>query len=86
MTDAAKVLRGVICCSDANKLKCDECPYDYNGRGMEKYACTAELAYDVRSLLKERPEIVRCKDCAKSRICCIRRADDPDWFCADGEV
>lgn len=30
-------------------------------------------------------ELVRCKDCVKRRLCCIRRTDDPEWFCGDGE-
>lgn len=35
--------------------------------------------------LKEQPHIVRCRDCKKLEICCIRREDNPDWFCAEGE-
>ena len=47
------------------------------------------------SLLKEQPEIVRCKDCKYGEPMCkpwedivctqIRATHCPDWFCADGE-
>lgn len=30
-------------------------------------------------------ELIRCKDCVKRGLCCIRRTDDPEWFCGDGE-
>jgi hypothetical protein len=30
-------------------------------------------------------ELVRCKDCIKVDICCRRKTDNPNWFCADGE-
>jgi hypothetical protein len=62
-----------------NKVNCDKCPYDYNGRGNGKSECTAELASDALDLLEEQeaqkffvdesgkitplPVVVRCKDC-----------------------
>ena len=49
----------------------------------------------VENLLREQPEIVRCKDC-KHRLngCCYNKASKRinfgvyvayDWFCADGQ-
>lgn len=34
----------------------------------------------------ERIRLVRCKDCKKLPICCIRRDNNPEWFCAEGEL
>ena len=76
MPDREKVISGLQRCRLMNKLNCDKCPYDYNGRGNGKSECTAELADDVLTLLKEqdncencaiaiedRQPVVRCKDC-----------------------
>lgn len=30
-------------------------------------------------------QVVRCKDCKHEEVCCRRRTNDPNWFCADGE-
>ena len=52
----------------------------------------AELVRDAISLLKEQPEIVRCKDCKhydNDTQSCNNGLDGiffPDWFCADGEL
>lgn len=48
-----KIIKGLECCEYKNKLHCDQCPYDYNGRGNERYECTAELSADALVLLKE---------------------------------
>ena len=53
MIDREKVISGLQRCRLMNKVNCDKCPYDYNGRGNGKSECTAELADDVLSLLKE---------------------------------
>jgi len=53
MVDREKVLKGLERCKLYNKVNCDKCPYDYNGRGNGKSECTAELASDALSLLKE---------------------------------
>jgi hypothetical protein len=53
MTDREKVIKGLERCKLYNKVNCDKCPYDYNGRGDGKSECTAELASDVLALLKE---------------------------------
>ena len=72
MTDIDKVISGLQRCKEANKLNCDKCPYDYNGRGNGKSECTAELATDALEWLKsyytvanEKP--FQCKDCAYYR-------------------
>lgn len=53
----------------------------------------ARIVNDLGAKLRERPEVVRCKDCGKrfSSECPLVRADpyetldsDDDWFCADG--
>lgn len=54
MPDMEKVISGLQRCRLINKINCDKCPYDYNGRGNGKSECTAELAEDVLALLKER--------------------------------
>ena len=53
MIDREKVIKGLERCKLYNKVNCDKCPYDYNGRGDGKSECTAELASDVLALLKE---------------------------------
>lgn len=45
---------------------------------------------DVLELLKEQPEIVRCKDCMHFDGCDCKVNDivnimDTEWFCADGQ-
>ena len=56
MPDREKVLKGLERCKLYNKVNCDKCPYDYNGRGNGKSECTAELATDALALLKEQQE------------------------------
>lgn len=53
MPDREKVIKGLERCELYNKLNCDKCPYDYNGRGNGKSECTAELVTDALTLLKE---------------------------------
>ena len=45
----------------------------------------AMLGYEPNGNPKDMVELVLCKDCSKRRLCCIRRTDDPEWFCGDGE-
>ena len=62
MADREKVISGLQRCRLMNKVNCDKCPYDYNGRGDGKSECTAELATDVLALLDEQDaEIKRLK-------------------------
>jgi len=47
-----------------------------------------ECVEDILELLKEQPQIVRCKDCKKhyNELKCRCGGYTPnDWFCADGE-
>ena len=53
MIDLDKVIKGLERCKLYNKVNCDKCPYDYNGRGNGKSECTAELASDSLAMLKE---------------------------------
>ena len=53
MIDREKVIKGLERCKLYNKVNCDKCPYDYNGRGDGKSECTAELASDALALLKD---------------------------------
>ena len=98
MTDRDTVIKGLERCKLFNKINCDKCPYDYNGRGNGKSECTAELATDVLALLKEQETVVQCKDCehcyfASNRVpmersyACEKHGIDvtPDWYCADGK-
>ena len=61
--------------------------------GNEKKLYTvAEIAQDALELLKEQPQIVRCKDCKHwykdecSHLCGLTGdLRNADWFCADGK-
>ena len=99
-----KVIRGLEICSELGSWHGRDC--EFNGaykdcpyRGCET-GCVVTIAKDALVLLKEQPEIVRCKDCNK-RGQSVYRADGAeyivcwnqglgiqhpiDWFCADGE-
>jgi len=62
-------------------------------RKMLGICMTADEAEDIIAILKEQPEIVRCKDCMywsknHDHNCMIKQGwfpVKPDWFCADGE-
>lgn len=56
--DREKVISGFQRCRLMNKMNCDKCPYDYNGRGNGKSECTAELATDALALLKEQERTI----------------------------
>ena len=59
MSKLEKVTKGLERCKLYNKVNCDKCPYDYNGRGNGKSECTAELADDALALLKEQEAEIR---------------------------
>jgi len=96
MADREKIITALEMC--AKNADCAEkCPYYY----PIKRACVEAMCEDVLKLLKEQPEIVRCKDCKWykegydidgkwfSRCNGSVRTyghTKPDWFCADGEV
>ena len=82
MIDREKVIRGLTICSKP-QAKCEDCPYhDLQG----EQSCNDALCLDALELLKEQPEIVRCKDCKWNYIhagCELPHGGD--WYCADGE-
>lgn len=89
MTNKEKVIKGLRWCEDEDCENTeDECPY------FGKPGCEAKLKRDARILLKEQPEIVRCKNCnfgekendlyrcwAKGGHCSVH---NPDWYCPNG--
>lgn len=88
MPDKEKVINGLEHCDFGVSDTCyeKECPY------YQIHCCTDELKNDILALLKEQPEIVRCKDCnwgdpgeCGGGIDCDGCWHDDDWFCADGE-
>ena len=94
MPDRGKVMQWLETCANGCE---DGCPYEYKNL-VYRVECKADLMSDALELLKEQPEIVRCKDCKHScdytdiypyRIAykCIKNGGyhNDDWFCADGE-
>ena len=98
MTDRAKVTKWLECCGNydenLNHVGCtEECPY------FENELCCDPVApfQDALELLREQPEIVRCKDCkhwpgngalpynAPYWLPCSKLLTEADWFCAYGE-
>ena len=93
MPDTKKVIRMLN-----NTLR--HCHNLYNHVTSEEQTWLAEInqgAKEALELLKEQPDIVRCKDCKYygyhnmtnvDGFCyCLKRHEypHPDWFCADGE-
>lgn len=72
-------------CAKCNNSEMPDCPYN-----CIEYASIVNLAVEI---LKEQPQIVRCKDCKRrgSYQCPVYVGGDgmcsepDDWFCADGE-
>ena len=89
MPDREKVISGLQRCRLVNKVNCDKCPYDYNGRGNGKSECTAELADDVLALLKEQEAVKPQTENAVYDIgswwyicgACKKPIDKMDTFC-----
>ena len=104
MADIEKVVKGLETCipfkyetSEEKECRHDLCPY-----GSENYhtanGCIWDLMTDVLFLLKEQPQIIRCKDCKHGHkyefgMKCENEGNPGmyatyhrfDWFCADGE-
>jgi len=99
VVDIEKVIKGLGIHSDrSDKTDCDDCPYSKDD--FSKGGCIGQLCSDALALLKEQPEIVRCKDCkywSAERINDFNKcrrwinvgvknfATMGEWFCADGE-
>ena len=90
MTGMEKVVKGLETHTDLY-VSCKDCPY-MKQEDVDRY-CEYLLMKDVLKVLKEQPEIVRCKYCkwfSEKGFCKhpdggagnIRPAD---WFCADGK-
>lgn len=46
-------------------------------------ATSDKLTQEIEQL-RQRPDVVRCKDCKKEALCRRHWDKDEDWFCADG--
>jgi len=57
MADREKVIKGLECCQYSSKSHCDGCPYVYENL-CNTNDCTADLASDVLSLLKEQQKLI----------------------------
>ena len=86
MPDREKVINGLECCMSEHI--CRGCPYREKGECEDGGYYYSKAIEDALALLKEQPEIIRCKDCKHYMTihcicdgCCI----SDDWFCADGE-
>ena len=98
MPDKDKVMKGLSCCivsmaEEEPFAKCEKCPY--GTISIDVQTCRSILSAEALELLKEREEIVRCKDCAMSHpwnddvVQCRNKKISStyvqkDWFCADG--
>jgi hypothetical protein len=96
MPDREKVIKAIEThISTDDSVGCDDCTYENDGW------CMTRVMTDALALLKEQPEIIRCKDCKHrtKRVCnnlefyeCehlryqqTKCGVTDDWFCADGE-
>ena len=53
---------------------------------LKEQEVTEQISDAIHETAKQfRQTIVRCKDCKREEVCCIRRTNDPNWFCADGK-
>lgn len=94
MSDIKKLLARIGTARDAISRKEDQTSLDYmiDGVLMNCYVMlkgqevTEQISDAIHETAKQfRQTIVRCKDCKREEICCIRRTNDPNWFCADGK-
>lgn len=90
MADRAKVIYDLERCTCHVPDACRDCS-KYNAEGILTLTCMESLMKDALELLKEQPEIIRCKDCkhydSETQSCNdgLEGVFLPDWFCADGE-
>ena len=89
MENREKVIKAYECCKNPIIKGCERCPYEkicYH----DQFCLTA--IKDAIELLKEQPQIVRCKDCkwhdnpddSPKYLPCMEMRTNPNWFCADG--
>lgn len=62
MIDREKVQKGLYLCLSGEASACNDCPYDVEC-GETVCVGPSPLRRDVLELLKELPEVIRCKDC-----------------------
>ena len=89
MPDREKVIAALHCRAYDDDFQCWQCAY-YRQHEKPVVRCDYRgLMDDAIVLLKEQPEIVRCKDCKRhyERNCEIWNDGvyNPDWYCADGK-
>ena len=99
--DMERVIKGLAHCTRPSEVGkggnfCMDCPYT-EPIGFNQFKCNSQqMMKDALALLKEQPEIVRCKDCEYHDDVTDECADigspcyrngwcEPDWFCADGK-
>lgn len=60
MKDRENIIKGLEICVHRvpGKYDCNECPYEIDGD-----CCEINLTNDALFMLKEQPQIIRCKDC-----------------------
>ena len=90
MPDREKVIKSIKACANNPDQDCESCEY----RSGALWCYNDQLIEDFLALLKDQPEIVRCRNCIKRKSdkCLLywnEIMDDEtwndDWFCADGE-
>lgn len=92
MADREKVIKGLEICIKYIDRDCPiGCPYYEICTKYEGSVVFQPVLMDALALLKEQPEIVRCKDCryyhGRNEGCGGMGVYPPsgDWFCTDGE-
>ena len=93
MPDRGKVIKGLECCM--SKQICRGCPYKDKDECEDGGYYYSKAIEDALALLKDQPEVVRCKDCKHGAptiingvwlsVTCGDVDHRPEWFCADGE-
>ena len=91
MPDREKVIKGLeILMNGCEYIHCDDCCFYISTKTFRCGLREEEIREDALALLKEQPQIVRCKECkyhdeedGKNFCDCGNRPDD--WSCADGE-
>lgn len=90
--DREKVIKAIDICLGHGK--CNDCNYR-SGTNYSDQDCRGRMLRDALALLKEQPEIFRCKDCKWAEVSDNEHTwcdhvdhefcHNNDWFCADGE-
>ena len=87
--DREKVINGLEHCM--SESLCYKCPYKNTDECEDGGYYYSKAIEDAITLLKEQPEIIRCKDCKhyNNNYCTLQVWEwwkvSPNGFCADGE-